>query len=233
MRKLLISAAALALLAVPALAQPEPPGSRGKAMMGHQQPTPAPQAAAPPNRGGGDRGARGGDRGTRGPQAPAAQPAAPVAQPQTGNRFDGNRDGRGDNAGRYDRNDNRGGWRGNDNRPGFNNRQGNNSFGNRPGYGGQRNDYSNFRDYHRGFNAERRFRAPAYRRPQGWYSRRWSFGEILPSLFWGQQYWLSDFRDYDLPPPPPGTVWVRYGSDAMLIDRYSGEIITVQYGVFY
>ncbi len=223
MRKLLISAAALALLAIPALAQPEPPGSRGKAMMGHQQPAPqaapaAPQAApaAPQNRGG-DRGWRGGDRGSRG-QAPMAQPTGPVAQP--GNRFDGNRDGRG-NYGRNDRNDNRSGWRGNDNR-----------FGNN-GYGNQRRDYSNFRDYHRGFNAERRFRGPSYRRPQGWYARRWSFGEILPSLFWGQQYWLNNYVAYDLPPPPPGTVWVRNGDDALLIDRYTGEVISIRYSVFY
>jgi Ni/Co efflux regulator RcnB len=226
MRKLLISAATLALLAIPALAQPEPPGSRGKAMMGHQQPTPAPQAApagpqaapaAPQNRGG-DRGGRGGDRGARGPLAPVAQPAGPVAQP--GNRFDGNRDGRG-NYGRNDRNDNRSGWRGNDNRPGYN------SFGN------QRRDYSNFRDYHRGFNAERRFRGPSYRRPQGWYARRWSFGDILPGLFWGQQYWLNNYVAYDLPSPPPGTVWVRNGDDALLIDRYTGEVISIRYSVFY
>ena len=222
MRKLLISAATLALLAVPALAQPEPPGSRGKAMMGHQQPTPAPQAApAGPQNRGGDRGGRGGDRGSHGPQGPVAQPAGPAAQP--GNRFDGNRDGRG-TYGRNDhndRNDNRSGWHGNDNRPGNN------------GFGNQRRDYSNFRDYHRGFNAERRFRGPSYRRPQGWYARRWSFGEILPSLFWGQQYWLNNYFAYDLPPPPPGTVWVRNGDDALLIDRYTGEIISIRYSVFY
>ena len=34
-------------------------------------------------------------------------------------------------------------------------------------------------------------------------------------------------------PPPPGTVWVRYGRDALLIDRYTGEVIQVEYSVFY
>lgn len=33
--------------------------------------------------------------------------------------------------------------------------------------------------------------------------------------------------------PPPDAVWVRYGPDALLVDRMTGEIIRVQYGVFY
>jgi Ni/Co efflux regulator RcnB len=122
-----------------------------------------------------------------------------------------------------------------DNRP--NNYQGNNygNNGNNRGYGngGQRHDFSSFRDFHRSFNAPRRFQAPAYRRPNGWYGHRWSFGEFLPSLFWAPNYWLNDYYRYGLPQPPYGTVWVRDGYDALLIDRYSGEIITVEYNVFY
>ena len=34
-------------------------------------------------------------------------------------------------------------------------------------------------------------------------------------------------------PPMPGTVWVRYGDDALLIDRYTGEVIQVAYGIFW
>ena len=45
------------------------------------------------------------------------------------------------------------------------------------------------------FNAPRRFHAPAYQRPSGWYSRHWTFGEILPSLFWTRNYWLNDYMD--------------------------------------
>lgn len=96
---------------------------------------------------------------------------------------------------------------------------------------GQRRDFSR---YQRNFTAPNHFHAPAsYRRPQGWYAHRWTFGEILPSLFWAPDYWLSDYYDYGLTPPPPGTVWVRDGSDALLIDRDSGEIIQVAYSVFY
>jgi Ni/Co efflux regulator RcnB len=90
-----------------------------------------------------------------------------------------------------------------------------------------------FTAYQRNFNAPRRFHAPAYHQPRGWYARRWTYGQILPALFWTADFWLNDFGDYGLQPPPPGTVWVRDGADAILIDRFSGAIIQVDYGVFY
>lgn len=90
-----------------------------------------------------------------------------------------------------------------------------------------------FRTYNRNFTAPQRFRAPVYRRPPGFYDHRWTFGERLPTIFWMRDYWLTNFFAYGLPPPPPGTVWVRYGNDALLIDQYNGEIIQVRYGVFY
>ena len=100
-------------------------------------------------------------------------------------------------------------------------------------FGGPRHDFSGFRDYHRNFHASRHFHASFYRRPAGWYSHRWTFGEFLPAAFWARDYWLIDFEAYDLPPPPYGAVWVRVGDDALLIDEASGEIITVEYAVFY
>ena len=88
--------------------------------------------------------------------------------------------------------------------------------------------------YQRNFVAPRRFHAHnVYVRPHGWYEHRWVFGEILPSLFWTQNYWLSDYYDYGLSDPPPGFVWVRYGSDALLVDQNSGEVLQVEYDVFY
>lgn len=96
---------------------------------------------------------------------------------------------------------------------------------------GSRPDFSS---YHRNFSAPQHFHAQTdYRRPSGWYARRWTFGEILPSLFWAPDYWLSDYYDFGLMPPPPGTVWVRDGNDALLIVRDTGEIIQVEYSVFY
>jgi Ni/Co efflux regulator RcnB len=204
---------------------------------------------------------RGGDRGGRGQQAApqVAQQPAPAqpqgtwsrdpnrpmqGQPDRGNaqgrppqqavapqgpmdQNRGNRQGRGnDNRGNDNRFDNRGndnrGFRG-DNRPGFDNRG---------SFNGQRRDWRGYSNYHRDWRPTQRFRAPAYRRPPGFYVHRWNFGDFLPSLFWGRDYWL-DYRIYDLPPPPPGATWVRVGDDALLIDQYSGEVITVSYNVFY
>ena len=102
---------------------------------------------------------------------------------------------------------------------------------NRPS--GGRHDFRGFTDFHQNFNAPRHFHAGAYHRPAGWYSHHWVYGEYLPALFWSRNYWLIDFMDYGLPPPPYGAVWVRVGDDALLIDQDTGEIITVEYGVFY
>jgi len=96
-----------------------------------------------------------------------------------------------------------------------------------------RRDFSNYRNYHQNFRASQRFRAGPYRRPPGYFARRWSWGQTLPSFFWTREYWLTDFYDYGLPPPPYGAIWVRVGDDALLIDQYTGEIIEVDYGVFY
>jgi Ni/Co efflux regulator RcnB len=241
MKKLLLSAAALALLsaAAPAFAQRQdgnPPhamsersgrdGNRGgmDRMRGPQQPQ---QQQTAPQRQANTDSMRGNDRGRDGnrgnqPQVrqtpqPAPQPPATMAM-QRGdrdndrNRGNWNNDRRGDNS-RFDndRRDNRG-WdnRRNDNRP-----------------------RADFRRYQRNFAAPQRFRAPAYRRPAGWYSHRWTFGEFLPTAFFARSYWIDNFYNFGLMDPPFGTVWVRYGSDALLIDRYTGEVIQVVYRVFY
>lgn len=244
MRYLLLTAAALAFLATPALAQPD--GQRRVPGQGHYdhppagaQPQAQPQPQPQPQRGGNGgptsftnqvpqgtlpNGQSMAPQGARVPgQGHYDRPPANAAQPQQQGR-DSNRD-----RGRNDR----GNWQGRDNR-GYDNRgYGNRGYDNRGGYNRQRHDFSNFRDYHRNFHAQRRFRGPQYRRPAGWYDHRWTFGEFLPSAFWARDYWLYDYDTYDLPPPPYGAVWVRVGSDALLIDQDSGEVITVEYDVFY
>ena len=105
-------------------------------------------------------------------------------------------------------------------------------FGDRRGDRGRR-DFSNYRNYHQNFRASQRFRAAPYRRPPGYFARRWSWGQTLPSFFWTRDYWLTNFYAYDLPPPPYGAIWVRVRDDALLIDQYTGEIIEVDYGIFY
>ena len=100
----------------------------------------------------------------------------------------------------------------------------------RPGHRAPRVVIAKFR---KNIVAVHRFHAGPYRAPLGWRYRRWVFGERLPSVYFGSAFWITDFLAFDLPPPPDGFVWVRYGPDALMIDRYSGEIIQVDYGVFY
>jgi Ni/Co efflux regulator RcnB len=81
--------------------------------------------------------------------------------------------------------------------------------------------------------AAHRFHAGPYRAPPGWHYRRWAFGERLPGIYFGRDFWITDFLAFGLFAPPDGLVWVRYGPDAMLIDEYTGEIVQVDYGVFF
>jgi len=90
-----------------------------------------------------------------------------------------------------------------------------------------------FDSMRRAFAAPQRFRAGVYVRPSGWYYHRWTYGEFLPAFFFSRSYWILDWEDFALDDPPPGTVWVRYGNDALLIDEYTGEVIEVVYGIFY
>jgi Ni/Co efflux regulator RcnB len=81
--------------------------------------------------------------------------------------------------------------------------------------------------------APRHFSAGAYRPPQGYSYRRWSYGDRLPPAYFGRSYWLTNYLAYALFAPPPGLVWIRVGPDALLIDQYSGEVVRAEYGVFY
>jgi Ni/Co efflux regulator RcnB len=87
--------------------------------------------------------------------------------------------------------------------------------------------------YQRNVSAPRHFQAGSYRAPQGYSYRRWSWGQSLPAIYFGRDYWISDYASYGLFAPPHGLVWVRFGPDALLIDEYSGEIVQVDYGLFY
>jgi Ni/Co efflux regulator RcnB len=69
--------------------------------------------------------------------------------------------------------------------------------------------------------------------PPGWGYRQWAVGAILPPIFLVPDYYFMDWADLGLPPPPPGTQYVRYGPDLLLVDVSSGQIVDVIPGVFY
>lgn len=81
--------------------------------------------------------------------------------------------------------------------------------------------------------ARHRYRLGAYNRPSGYYSRQWTMGAMLPSLFRAQPYWLTAPGAYSLRPPPPGTRWVRVDYDALLVVDSTGQIIDVVFNIFY
>jgi hypothetical protein len=80
--------------------------------------------------------------------------------------------------------------------------------------------------------AVRVYYVPVYQPPPGWYYRCWAYGQIYPQAYWAQPYWISNYYDYGLPPPPYGFVWVRNGPDAMSVDIVTGLILNVVYGLF-
>ena len=90
-----------------------------------------------------------------------------------------------------------------------------------------------YQQYRRNYNAPRRYRVERYRWDRGYSYRRYSYGQRLPGIYYGRSFWLTSFLIYGLFAPPPGLIWVRYGPDALLIDRDTGEIIQVRYNVFY
>lgn len=74
---------------------------------------------------------------------------------------------------------------------------------------------------------------PHYRYPYGYHYRRWHAGLILPHVFLSNYYYFNDWGDLGIGPPPPGYIWVRYGPDLLLVNRYNGRIRDVIYGAFY
>ena len=81
--------------------------------------------------------------------------------------------------------------------------------------------------------ASRRFHGGNYLQPAGYQSRHWGYGQRLPRTYFVRDYWITDFLMFGLFAPPPDLIWVRVGDDALLVDRYSGDIVQVDYGVFY
>lgn len=168
------------------------------------------------------------------------------------NRNDGRNDGRNDNdrrggdnrqdwnRGDNDRRDDRRWDNGprNDNRRWDNDRRGSDRFDRdyrRPSQMRDRDrgrGWYDERRWQRSYHAPRRFRAPAYRPPSGWYARNWGYGDFLPRGWFGSSYYLN-WGTYGLGLPPIGTEWVRVGPDALLVDIWTGRVLSVYYGLFW
>jgi len=82
------------------------------------------------------------------------------------------------------------------------------------------------------FSVGRRFHVDGYGYPGGWYAHSWGYGDYLPVGWFAPQFYL-DFGSFGLTTPPIGCEWVREGPDAVLIDVYTGQVLSVANGVFY
>ncbi|MGI9168828.1 MAG: RcnB family protein [Caulobacteraceae bacterium] len=88
--------------------------------------------------------------------------------------------------------------------------------------------------YRKVIQAPRRYRiVRPWIAPRGFTYRRFGLGERVPAALLVASFLLGDFANYGLESPPYGYVWVRDGTDAVLVDRSTGEVIQVQYGLFY
>lgn len=87
--------------------------------------------------------------------------------------------------------------------------------------------------YQHNYLAARSYKIGPYHPPTAnWRATRWTYGQILPRIYWGPQYLVGDYWLFGLEVPPVGCEWVRYGDDALLVDLATGEILQVEYGVF-
>jgi Ni/Co efflux regulator RcnB len=87
--------------------------------------------------------------------------------------------------------------------------------------------------FHASFRAPHRFHGRAWIAPRGFHYRRFSVGERIPGVLLAADFFLDDYAAYGLEYPGSEYVWVRDGDDAVLVDRYTGDVIEVEYDVFY
>jgi hypothetical protein len=92
-----------------------------------------------------------------------------------------------------------------------------------------RYDWQRYRYQNRNIFSPGRYYSP-YR---GHSYSRFSIGLFLEPLFYNQRYWLGNPGHYRLPAAYPGTRWVRYYDDVLLVDVYSGEVVDVIYDFFW
>ena len=58
-------------------------------------------------------------------------------------------------------------------------------------------------------------------------------GYRLPRIYYGPQYYITDYGHYGLRAPGRHLRWIRYGSDLLLVDVRRGIVVQVIPGRFY
>ncbi|HEX8486177.1 RcnB family protein [Sphingomonas sp.] len=96
-----------------------------------------------------------------------------------------------------------------------------------------REDRRDFRQDRRGNYRDDRggyaYRGGAYRGPQGYRYRPVAVGYRFAPSYYGRNYWVNDYANYQLARPRFGYQrWIRYGRDVVLVDTRSGRVVQVR-----
>jgi nickel/cobalt transporter regulator len=89
----------------------------------------------------------------------------------------------------------------------------------------------NWRDYRNRHRST--FHLGIYYDPFGWDYRPYQVGWRLWPGYYSSRYWIDDPSFYRLPYAPPGTRWIRYWDDAVLVDTFTGEVVDVIHNFFW
>ncbi len=224
MKRMLTAAAALSILAGPAVSLAQEHHEEGHPSGGAQRSAPAAAPARAPQ-GAPQGGPQGGYRPpSQGAPAGGYRPqgGAPAYQAQGGGRP------------AYQSQPQRG-------QPDYRGAPGGGGYQGRPGPGGPggpvgRGPRAGAQAFAVGGRTFYRYHASPYAFPGGyggWGNHYWRRGEFLPSVFFLQNYFISDYWSYGLWAPDYGYQWVRVGADALLINLATGQVADVVPGVYY
>jgi hypothetical protein len=89
-------------------------------------------------------------------------------------------------------------------------------------------DWQNHRRHHRSL-----FHFGFYYDPFGWGYSPFQIGWRMWPSYYSSSFWLNNPWQYRLPYAPPGTRWIRYYDDAILVDTWSGQVVDVIYNFFW
>jgi hypothetical protein len=92
----------------------------------------------------------------------------------------------------------------------------------------RRYDWRDWRRRHRSW-----FNLGIYYDPFGWGYQPYSIGWRLWPSYYSSNFWINNPWQYRLPYAPPGTRWVRYYDDALLVDTWTGQVVDVIYNFFW
>ena len=91
-----------------------------------------------------------------------------------------------------------------------------------------RYDWQNHRRHHRSI-----FHLGLYYDPFGWGYNPFQIGWRMWPSYYSSRFWINDPWYYRLPYAPPGTRWVRYYDDVILVDTWTGQVLDVIYDFFW